>query len=93
VSNDMQAPTSGSANDWQPGKPIRTPADTAAWEAWRKACILAGQRDRRAKRRRIDYYPSDEAAAIITAAQEAPGDSFSSVINLIIEDWAANLEG
>jgi hypothetical protein len=81
----------GSNNDWQPGRPVITPADIAAWQAWRKARILADQRDRRGKLRRIDYYPSVRAAAIIDAhIRPCAGGDYSSVISRIVEEWAAN---
>jgi hypothetical protein len=82
---------SESTNVWQPGMPIKTRTDVAAWEAWRKAHILADQRARRAKLRRIDYYPSDNAAAIIDACYgnraRFGGGDYSSVISRIIEEW------
>src|SRR5271165_4836163 len=45
--------------------PIRTKEDEAEWRAWRRESILTAQRDRRAGMRRIDYYASPEADAII----------------------------
>jgi hypothetical protein len=50
---------------WQAGQPVRTATDFAQWQAWKKQRILASQRHRRAQYRRIDYYPSDEAMAVI----------------------------
>jgi hypothetical protein len=50
---------------WQAGQPVRTATDIAQWQAWKKERILDGQRFRRAQYRRIDYYPGDEAMAVI----------------------------
>jgi hypothetical protein len=52
---------------------------------------LAAQRDRRARLRRIDYYPSDKAAAITdTHIRACTGGDYSSVISRIVEAWAVN---
>jgi hypothetical protein len=70
---------------WRPGLPIVTAADVTAWQAWRKASILDGQRQRRRRLRRIDYYPSREAAAIIDARRfPAAGGDYSSAIDRLI---------
>jgi hypothetical protein len=70
---------------WRPGLPVETPADFATWQAWRKARTREGQRLRRRRLRRIDYYPSPEAAAIIDAARSpAPGGDYSTVIDRLI---------
>lgn len=55
-----------------------------------KRRILEQQKVRRRQRRRIDYYPSEEAARIIDrhCHEYARGD-YSSVIDRIIEEWAA----
>src|SRR5712691_11833979 len=50
---------------WQPGTPVITEQDRAEWQTWRRARILKLQRERRRGMRRIDYYPSETAAAII----------------------------
>jgi hypothetical protein len=50
---------------WQTGQPVRTASDMAQWQAWKKRRILDGQRHRRALYWRIDYYPSNEAMAVI----------------------------
>lgn len=50
---------------WQAGQPVRTATDIAQWRAWKKERILDSQRSRRAQYRRIDYYPGDEAMAVI----------------------------
>lgn len=82
-------PQGDSPATWRPGLPVVTPADFAAWEAWRKASILDGQRKRRRRLRRIDYYPSPEAAAIIDAWRSpAAGGDYSSVIDRLITDAA-----
>jgi hypothetical protein len=50
---------------------------------------IAACNGRRARMRRIDYYPSPEAVAVINRlrAPRASGDA-SSVINMIIHEWA-----
>lgn len=57
--------------------------------AWRRRRANEQQRKRRASMRRIDYYVSDEAAAVIDAElfPSAGGDQ-SSVINRIVMEWA-----
>lgn len=74
---------------WQPGQPVVTAQDHAEWQAWRRARILEGQRWRRSRMRRIDYYPSEEAAAVIDRfrTRYAGGDA-SSILNRIIAEWA-----
>jgi hypothetical protein len=74
---------------WQPGMPIRDEKDEAEWRAWRRKRILSLQRDRRARMRRIDFYASSEAVAIIDRlrATRAGGDA-SSIVNKIIQEWA-----
>jgi hypothetical protein len=60
-------------------------------ERGRKARALEMQRRRRAKHRRIDYYPNEAAGRIIDARAHTGncvGEDYSSVINRIIEDWA-----
>jgi hypothetical protein len=57
----------------------------------RKISTLAAQRDRRARLRRSDYYPSDKAATIIdTHIRPFAGGDYSSVISRIVEAWSAN---
>ena len=75
---------------WQPGMPVRTDEDEAEWQAWRRERILSLQRDRRASMRRIDYYASPEADAIIDRLRRhrAGGDA-SSILNRIVNEWAA----
>ena len=74
---------------WKPGQPIVTAQDHAKWQAWRGARILEGQRERRKQMRRIDYYPSKEAAAVIDRFRHrnAGGDT-SSILNWIVAQWA-----
>lgn len=70
---------------WRPGLPVVTGADFAAWEAWRRARIREGQRQRRRRLRRIDYYPSPEAAEVIDASCfPGTGGDYSSVIDALI---------
>jgi hypothetical protein len=75
---------------WQPGTPIRTEEDEAEWRAWRRKRILTAQRDRRARLRRIDFYAVPEVVAIIDRLRthRAGGDA-SSVLNRIVNEWAA----
>lgn len=70
---------------WQPGQPIVTAADMADWQAWKKREKIEGQRWRRARYRRIDYYPSDAAQAVIDA-RTGPfaGGSYASVIDALV---------
>lgn len=77
---------------WQPGQPVVSTADTADWQAWRKARKLEQQRYYRAHARRIDYYPSEEAQAIIDARTGplADGD-YSSIINALVLAGAGEL--
>lgn len=61
------------------------------WQASRLARIREGQRWHRQRKRRIDYQDvSDEAAAIIDG-QCGPfaGGDYSSVLNRIVVEWAA----
>lgn len=77
---------------WQPGQPVITAADVADWQAWRKASKREGQRWRRAHNRRIDYYPSDEAQAIIdTRTGPFPEGTYSAVIDALILTAAGEL--
>ena len=56
----------------------------------RKARILERQRQRRARNRRIDYYPDPEAARVIDAqVRNVAGGDYSSVINRIVRQWQA----
>jgi hypothetical protein len=72
-------------SDWQPGRPLLNEADYHQWQAWRKQRILEGQRARRAHLRRIDYYPSREAAKVIDAsASHRNGTDYASVIDRLV---------
>ncbi len=78
-------PHEDSPATWRPGSLVETPADFAAWQALRKVRIQEDQRQRRRRLRRIDYYPSREAAAIIDAqCFRAAGADYSSVIDRLI---------
>ncbi|HKV65624.1 MAG TPA: hypothetical protein VJN66_04510 [Rhodanobacteraceae bacterium] len=68
---------------WQPGQPVATTADEAEWRAWRKASKLHAQRQRRLQYRRIDYYPSKGAQAVIDACI-AQGYSYSSTVDALV---------
>jgi len=74
---------------WQPGQPVLTEQDHAEWQICRRARILEQQRERRKQMRRIDYYPSKEAAAVIDKFRTrlAGGDA-SSILNRIVAEWA-----
>lgn len=74
---------------WMPGRPVLTEQDHAEWQARRRAQILEQQRGRRKRLRRIDYYPSKDAAAIIDRfrTRRSGGDA-SSILNRIIAEWA-----
>lgn len=70
---------------WQPGQRVVTASDEVEWRAWRKARKIEGQRWRRARYRRIDYYPSEAALAVIEAElSPRPGGDFSGVIDRLI---------
>jgi hypothetical protein len=74
---------------WQPGRPVITAQDHAEWQAWRRARILEQQRERRKQMRRIDYYPSEEAAAVVDRFRiPRVGGDASSILNRIIAEWA-----
>ena len=71
---------------WQHGQPVRTQQDVTEWQAWKRDNKLAAQRQRRARLRRIDYYPSAEAGAVIdslTNHKQIDG-VYSSVIDRLI---------
>jgi hypothetical protein len=74
---------------WQPDQPVITAQDHAEWQAWRRARILEQQRYWRKQMRRIDYYPSKEAAAVIDRfrTRRIGGDA-SSILNRIVAEWA-----
>ena len=72
-------------SDWEPGRPVLSDADRQQWQAWRKRSILEGQRWRRAKYRRIDYYPSREAAKVIDGLiRRSVGVDYSRVIDRLV---------
>src|SRR5262245_17928964 len=76
---------------WQPGLPIKTEQDRREWDAWRRNRILAAQRHRRARLRRIDYADvSPEAAEIIDGVRTlGGGGDISSILNKIVVEWVA----
>jgi hypothetical protein len=75
---------------WAPGKSVLTSQDHADWLAWRRERKRAQQRDRRARLRRIDYYASPDAAAVLEGLwRSAPGFDFSSIIDRIVRAWAS----
>jgi hypothetical protein len=77
---------------WQPGRRVLTDEDARAWRFWRNERKRQQQRDRRANSHRIDYYPSPMAHyAILARCGPFVGGDYSSVINRVIEEWAARL--
>lgn len=73
---------------WQPGMPVRTAEDHSAWRSWRLERKREQQRARRAKYRRIDYYPDECAKGLIDSlGHRSVGGDYSSVINRIIGAW------
>ena len=70
---------------WQPGRRVLTESDYQEWQAWRKQRTLEAQRHRRATLRRIDYYPSSEAAAVIDAhTYRRTGGAYGDVIDRLV---------
>ncbi len=67
----------------QPCMPIVTAHD----EEERRARALARQRERRRDLRRIDYYPSGEAAEILDQLRADVGISISYILDQIIVEW------
>lgn len=76
------------AMTWTPGTPVRTEQDRAEWKLWRRDRTLMLQRERRARCRRVDYYPASDVARVIDALL-APGSNhnFSSAIDHIVREW------
>ena len=66
-------------------------AQSAGTDA-RRGHVLALQRVRRHRLRRIDYYP-DEAATAIIEKLRVPrvGGDASSILNRIVAEWAATV--
>jgi len=70
---------------WVSGQPVCTPADEQEWRSWRAARKLEQQRSRRARMRRIDYYPSRDALAVIEGMWgRSMGQDFSSIIDRLV---------
>jgi hypothetical protein len=70
--------------------PIITAQNRAERQAGRRERILTLQRERRHRLRRVDYYPSENAAAIIgTLRTHGVGGDASSIINRIVSEWSA----
>jgi len=79
---------------WKPGMPALTEKDHADWQAWRRERILRLQRERRRSLRRIDYYPSRAAAAVIDGMRtRCAGGDVSTIIDRIVTEWLANASG
>jgi len=78
--------------EWKPGHPVETENDRHQWQTWRKTKILLDQRRRRARLRRIDYYPSEAAAVVIDSlTHRSVGGGYASVIDRLILDAADRL--
>jgi hypothetical protein len=89
----MDVSRTATESDWRPGRPVVTAADHAAWEVWKRDQKREQQRQRRAKLRRIDYYPSAEAAKIIDSlSRPAVASDHSSVLNRVTAEWASGIE-
>ncbi|MEO8804128.1 MAG: hypothetical protein ABI304_01970 [Rudaea sp.] len=70
---------------WQPGQPIATISDVTEWQAWKKSSRLEAQRSRRKRYRRIDYYPSKRAQALIDSRTgHFAGGDYSTVIDALV---------
>ena len=92
MENNGGAPD-GTNGDWMPGRPVATPQDHAAWERWKRDRKREQQRQRRAKLRRIDYYPSAEAAKIIDAmTRPIAYRDYSGVLDRIVAEWASGIK-
>ena len=79
---------------WEPGTPALTEKDYAEWQAWRRERILELQRERRRSLRRIDYYPSKAAVAVIDSMRSRrTGGDASSIIDRIIAEWLGDHSG
>ena len=77
---------------WQPGRPVVTASDNGEWQAWCKVSQLQAQRERRLRYRRIDYYPSEEAQAVIDSRTGRRGcGDYSSVIDALVIVGAGEL--
>jgi hypothetical protein len=71
--------------DWQPGQPVSTPDDNRAWREWCRTRKRDAQRQRRATYRRIDYYPSPDALAVIEQrTHRFAGGDYSTVIDALV---------
>jgi len=67
-----------------------TPSQVPVPDEQERSRVLARDRQRRRRmgRRRIDYFPSEDALAVIEALRTGHvGADASSIINLIISDW------
>jgi hypothetical protein len=70
---------------WQPGQPVITADDVAQWKDWKRTSKREGQRLRRQRYRRIDYYPGDDAQSVIDARTHPRcGSDYSSVIDSLV---------
>ena len=76
------------ATTWRPGLPVVTAQDHEEWQAWKRDRALTLQRQRRERLRRIDYYPSDCAAAIIDRLTVQWGGSAGSTLDKIVAEWS-----
>lgn len=74
---------------WTPGTPVRTEQDRAEWKLWRRDRTLMLQRERRARCRRVDYYPAPDVTQVIDALVSRGSDrNFGGVLDQIVREWA-----
>ena len=75
---------------WQPGQPVITASDRAAWQAWKKARSRESQQYRRHSEHylRIDYYAYGKVAKLIRGMVEC-GEvrGYAHALDRIIEEW------
>src|SRR4051812_6008876 len=70
---------------WQPGQPVVTEQDHAEGRAGRGVRVREGRR--RSRMGRIDYYPSEETAAVIDSPRpRRTGRDASSIVNRIVAE-------
>lgn len=79
---------------WVPGQPVVTAQDQVEWREWCHQQKLDSQRFRRKLYRRIDYYPSKEAQAVIDKrAGNFVGGTYSEVIDALLLFGARKASG
>jgi hypothetical protein len=73
---------------WRPGDPVKTAKDREEYALWRRYSMLKCQRARRERLKRVDYYASPDAAAVLNGLKTESRDSDSNILNAIILAWA-----